>query len=231
MITTKPIKVIEELDTMAMNVIKGEITPMQICSLSIIDQWAVLSFVNIYSICINGTLSRKSCQELKNKILGQYEYFKTRLAYIEVLYYISKKAITKTSSKSCDIVKALNNNDFENALVLSLECLDVLENGNVYIKMYEKAVKDRDFKKNAFAVANEKIDEYINKYGPDVPYARLIERFYAVTDNDGIAEMFTHLDPDKFRALSEENMPDKSDEPRELRSIAEKLKAMYGVRN
>lgn len=221
-------KAIKDLESIAMDVINGEVEPLTIPSLSIIDQWAVFSFVDIYSICINGTISRDSCVKLKEKILLQYEYFKTRLAYIEVLYYISKKAITSTSGKSCEIIKSLNSGDFLNALKLSLECLDYFENGNIYVKMFEKAVTDKDFKKNAFAAANEEIDELISKHGQDVPYARLIERFYAVANENGIVEMFKQLDPDKFRAMAEEHTPEKTDDIKTLKSIAEKLKAMYG---
>lgn len=222
-------RTIKALDNLAMAYIHGEVNTETIFSLCVIDQWAVRSLADIYSMCLFGIQSRDCCKKQKKGVLQQYDMFKTRFAYIEVLYYKLVETVRVTSGKSCEITKALQKCDFMSALKNSLECLDAFQNGNVYMKVFESAVSDEDFKKTALKVAESQVDTLMNAYGPDVPYAKMIERFYAAADEDGMTEIFKYLDPDKYNPLVDE-MPEKSDDEKLKRSVADNMKALYGVK-
>lgn len=221
-------KTITELEKLAMDIINGEIEPIVICSLNIFDQWAVNALANVYSMCLLGIQSRKSCIAEKRAILHQYEYFKTRISSLEALNLKHIETVT-TSSESCNITKALQKGDLLSALKSALICLDAYQSGNIYMKAFEKAVSDSDFKSKALKASQQQIDELMKLYGNDIPYARLIERLYAVADKDRLTKLFAQLDPEKFAAMAEE-MPYKTEDEKTIKIISNSIKALYGVK-
>ena len=222
-------KTITELDKLAMALINGEIEPMAIFSLNIFDQWAVRALADVYSMCLQGIQSRKTCIAEKQAILHQYEYFKTRMSFLEALNSKHIDTVTKTSSESCNITKALQNGDILSALKSALICLDSYQSGNIYMKAFEKAVSDPEFKSKALKASNQQIDELMSLYGNDIPYARLIERLFVVADKDRLTKLFAQLDPEKFSAKAEE-MPYKTEDEKSLKIISSSIRNLYGVK-
>ena len=222
-------KTITELDKLAMAIINGEIEPMVIFSLNIFDQWAVRALADVYSMCLLGVQSRKTCIAEKRAILHQYEYYKTRISSLEALNLKHIETVTTTSSESCNITKALQKGDLLSALKSALICLDAYQSGNVYMKAFERAVSDPDFKSKALKASQQQIDELMSLYGNDVPYARMIERLFAVADKDRLTKLFAQLDPEKFSAMAEE-MPYKTEDEKSIKIISNSIKALYGVK-
>lgn len=215
-----------DLDRIAMAVIHGEVESETVWSLCYLDQLTVLSLINIYSICLNGFMSRKTCKKMKLKIFKEHDLLKSRLGWDEVHYQENIEMTRKLSSKKCEVSKALQNGEFWAALESALECLDAMHSGNVYMQLFEEACRDKKTKAKALNVAKSKIDELYAKYGNDVPYAKMIESFYAAADRDDITEVFKYLNPDKYEPLCE-IMEVKTDDEKVKKEIAARIYNLY----
>ncbi len=208
-----------------MDYIHGNIEPVTIFSLCEIDQLIVLGLINIYSSCINGLMSRESCKEMKLKIISQHDLLKSRLVWNETLYRKFIKSVKNTSGKSCEMAKTLKSGDVLETLKLALEILDAFQTGNIYMQIFNKMFTDKDFKKNALTAAKDQIDALYEKYGNEIPYAKMIERFYSAASEDKITEIFKQLDPDRYIVMAE-NVPNKSDI--DGKELTQRLIALYG---
>ena len=217
---------IKILDEIAMDYIKGKIEPISIFSLNIIDQLIVLGFINIYVNCMNGIISRESCKEMKLKIMMQYELIKSRFIWLEKIYRNFVEIRRDTSGKTCDMAASLKSGDFFETLKLALEIIDKNHGRNIYIHMFNAAYNDKDFKKKALQEGNKQIDELLSKYGNEVPYSKMIERFYSAACEDDIMDVFKQLDPDRYIPLSN-NIPEKSEEETN-KKISNRLNVLYG---
>lgn len=220
------VETIEELDQMARDFINGEVEPLEISGLSIFDMWAVLTLASAYSLTKIGTISPRACAGFKYHILGHYEEFKTRTIFFEKIYSNWIKRTHDYSAKRTELTKALaaDEVDCEQVLVLSMEIIDLLTKEDIYLKLFQRKCDDKMFKAHSMQAAAKHIDEYIEKLGDNVPYAKLLERFYAATCEDGIAEIFKELDVDGFRDKARRAIPVKKDK---LKGIADSMEKMY----
>lgn len=217
---------IDDLDQKARDFINGEVEPLKISGLNIFDMWAVLTLASSYSLAKIGTISRKACSGFKYHILSFYEKFKTRMVFLEKFFSDWVKRMRKYSAKRTELTKALTADevDCEQVIVLSMEIIDLLTKEDIYLKLFQQKQKDRMFKAHSMQAAAKHIDEYIEKLGDDVPYAKLLERFYAATCEDGIAEIFKELDVDGLRDKARRAIPVKKDN---LKGIADAMEKMY----
>lgn len=218
---------IDELDQKARDFINGEVEPLKISGLNIFDMWAVLTLASSYSLAKIGTISREACAGFKYHILSYYEKFKTRTMFFEKMYDDWVDRTHKYSAKRTELTKALaaDEVDCEQVLVLSMEIIDLLTKEDIYLKLFQRKCDDKMFKAHSMQAAAKHIDEYIEKLGDNVPYAKLLERFYAATCEDGIAEIFKELDVDGFRDKARRAIPVKKND---YKDIAKSIYQMYG---
>lgn len=219
---------IQEIEAYAKRVIDGEVEAMEIAGLHELDMWAVLTLAHIYSLVKLGTLSGKSGAKLEFKVLNRLEFFKTRIAFHEKIYERQTENNRDFSTKSTELVKAMRENkSIGECFVLMARLLDLITHADIYFAFAQKLCADQDGSKNAINTACADIDTYIEQFGTDIPYARLIERFYSATVGDGIAKMFEEFDPDNLmkRARSGQlQMPVKDGNGKQS---AEALKQIY----
>lgn len=218
---------IDDLDQKARDFINGEVEPLKISGLNIFDMWAVLTLASSYSLAKIGTISRKACAGFKYYILSFYEKFKTRTMFFEKMYDDWVDRTHKYSAKRTELTKALaaDEVDCEQVLVLSMEIIDLLTKEDIYLKLFQRKCDDKMFKAHSMQAAAKHIDEYIEKLGDNVPYAKLLERFYAATCEDGIAEIFKELDVDGLRDKARRAIPVKKND---YKDIAKSIYQMYG---
>lgn len=217
---------IDDLDQKARDFINGEVEPLEISGMSIFDMWAVLTLASSYSLAKIGTISQKACAGFKYHILSHYEKFKTRTLFFEKMYDDWIKRTRNYSAKRTELTKALTADAFdcEQVLTLSMEIIDLITKEDIYLKLFQRKCDDKMFKAHSMQAAAKHIDEYIEKLGDNVPYAKLLERFYAATCEDGIAEIFKELDVDGFRDKARRAIPVKKDK---LKGIADSMEKMY----
>lgn len=221
-------KTIKALDDFAMSYIKGEIEPVVIWSLNPVDQITVLSFINIYSSCLQGFMSRESCKAAKLKIMSQHELLSNRISWSETIYcaYISK--VKDAGTKTCDMVKAIKANEPLKALQYAVEALDIYQGGNIYLQMFYAACNDSEFKSKALNEGKEYVEKLSERYDSEILYARMIERFYAAADEDGMAEVFKYLDSDRYVPLAEDLKEiDKIDDEKVRKKILDRIGVLY----
>ena len=66
------------------------------------------------------------------------------------------------------------------------------------------------------------------RYDSEIPYARMIERFYAAADEDGMAEVFKYLDSDRYVPLAEDLKEiDKIDDEKVRKKILDRIGVLY----
>lgn len=220
---------IDELDQMARDFINGEVEPMKIHGLNIFDMWAVLTLAATYSLTKMGTISPNLCASFKYHILSHYEKFKTRTLFFEKMYSDWVKRTRDYSSKRTELTKSLTADkvDVEKVLVLSMSIIDLLTKEDIYLKLFQRKCNDKMFKAHTMQAAEKHIDEFFDLFGNEVPYAKLLERFYAATTEDKISDLFIQLDPEKFRDKARRAIPVKKDE---YKDIKQSFKKMYEVR-
>ena len=218
---------INELEQMARDFIDGKVEPEKIFSLQIFDLWAALTLCAVYSSTRIGLISQKMCMKMKFNIFNQYEWFRTRTAFFEANYDIWVNQTRDYSCARTELTKALSDKDcsINDINVIALGLIDSLTKENIYLKLYERRMNDKDFQKNAIKAGSENIDSYIAKFGNEIPYAKLLERFYAATVEDNVAELFCQLDPEKFRDYARKSIPVKKDD---CKGIAVSLEKLFG---
>lgn len=219
---------IEELDQLARNFINGEVEPLEISGLNIFDMWAVLTLAAAYSCTKIGTMSPKLCANIKYNILSHYEMFRTRTIFFEKMY---DDWITRTreySTKRTELVKLIKSEDADvtQILAVALRIIDLLTKEDIYLKFFELRQNDKMFKAHALRSANKNIDYLMSKFGEDVPYARLLERFYTATCDDKIADLFEQLDSDHLRDKARRGIPVKK-EPDECKAVARSIEKEF----
>lgn len=222
-------EIIENLDQLARDFINGEVEPLKIHGLNIFDMWAVLTLASTYSLAKIGTVSRVECATLKYHILSHYEMFRTRTVFFEKMYSDWVQRTRDYSSKRTELTKALTADeiDIEKILVLSMSIIDLLTKEDIYLKLFQRKCDDKMFKAHSMQAAEKHIDEFFELLGNDVPYAKLLERFYSATVEDKIADLFKQLDPETFRDKARRGIPLKKDE---LKDIAVSMETMYAGR-
>lgn len=224
-------KTIKVLDDIAMSYIKGEIEPVTIWSLSPIDQITVLSFINIYSSCLQGFMSRDSCKAAKQKIMSQHELLSSRISWSETIYLKFIRIVKDADTKTCEMVKAIKANEPLKALQYAVEALDIYQGGNVYLQMFCAACNDSEFKSKALNEGKEYVEKLGDRYDSEIPYAKIIERFYAAADEDGMAEVFKFLDPDRYTPLADDIKEiDKIDDEKVRNKLLSRICELYGIK-
>lgn len=217
---------IDELDQMSRDFINGEVEPLKVRGLSLFDRWAVLTLASAYSLTKMGTISPSACAVFKYDILREYELFKTRAGFHEIMFTEHINRMRDYSVKRTELTKLLASGDADviEMFVLSLQIIDLLTHEDIYLKLFQQKCNDKMFKAHALRTAANHIDEYREQFGEDIPYAKLLERFYAATCEDGIADLFYELDVEGFRDKARRAIPVKKDD---YKDIAKAMRKMY----
>lgn len=224
-------KTIKALDDISMSYIHGEIEPEVIWSLCPVDQITVLSFINIYSSCLQGFMSRESCKAAKLRIMSQHELLSSRISWSETIYLKFIKIVKEAGTKTCDMVKAIKANEPLKALQYAVEALDIYQGGNIYLQMFFAACNDSEFKSKALNEGKEYIEKLGERYDSEIPYAKMIERFYAAADEDGMSEVFKFLDSDRYVPLADDiQYIDKIDDEKVRNKMLKRICELYGVK-
>lgn len=224
-------KTIKALDDIAMSYIHGEIEPVVIWSLCPVDQITVLSFINIYSSCLQGFMSRESCKAAKLRIMSQHELLSSRISWSETIYLKFIKIVKEAGTKTCDMVKAIKANEPVKALQYAVEALDIYQGGNIYLQMFSAACNDSGFKSKALNEGKEYVEKLGERYDSEIPYAKMIERFYAAADEDGMAEVFKFLDSDRYVPLADDiQYIEIIDDEKVRNKMLKRICELYGVK-
>lgn len=222
---------IKLLDDIAMSYIKGEIEPVTIWSLCPIDQISVLSFINIYSSCLQGFMSRDSCKAAKLKIMSQHELLSSRISWSETIYCAYIGEVKEAGTKTCDMVKAIKANEPLKALQYAIEALDIYQGGNIYLQMFFAACNDSEFKSRALNEGKEYVERLGERYDSEIPYSRMIEKFYSAADEDGMTEVYKYLDSDRYIPLADDLKEiDKINDENVRNKILKRICELYGVK-
>lgn len=220
-------RTINELDSLARDFIDGEVNAKKLYGLEVFDLWAVTTLGALYSCTKVGTISQELCVKLKYVILHRYEMFKTRTVFMERIHdrYIENTA--RYCEMKCELARELRSErpDFIKLLGSALMIIDALTREDVYLKMFERRLADGDFKSHALKTACANMKSYEQMFGT-IPYAKLLERFYAQTCEDGTAEIFKQLETDGFRKKACTAVPRKEEE--KAGTVADNLYEMYG---
>lgn len=190
---------IDDIEQMARECIDGSIDAKHVWGLPIFDMWAVLTLGALYSCTKLGMIGAKDCAKMKYVVLNRYEMFKTRTVFFEKMYENWIDRTKRFSGKTSELAKLINSGEELNAADVAasaLELVDLLTHDDVYLNMFHRRMEDVMFMPHVMQGANRQIDSLMDKFGEKVPYAKLIERFYAATNEDGMAKLFEQLDPD-----------------------------------
>lgn len=221
-------KTIKALDDFAMSYIKGEIEPVTIWSLCPVDQITVLAFINIYSSCLQGFMSRDSCKAAKQKIMSQHELLSSRISWSETIYLKFIRIVKDAGTKTCEMVKAIKANEPVKVLQYAVEALDIYQGGNIYLQMFYAACNDSDFKSKALNEGKEYVEKLGERYDSEIPYAKMIERFYSAADEDGMTDVFKYLDSDRYIPLADDLKEiDKIDDEKVRKKILDRIGILY----
>lgn len=221
-------KTIKALDDIAMSYIHGEIEPVVIWSLCPVDQITVLAFINIYSSCLQGFMSRESCKAAKLKIMSQHALLSSRISWSETIYCAYIGEVKEAGTKTCEMVKAIKANEPLKALQYAIEALDIYQGGNIYLQMFFAACNDAEFKSKALNEGKEYVERLGERYDSEIPYARMIERFYSAADEDGMTEVFKYLDSDRYVPLADDLKEiDKIDDEKVRKKILDRIGILY----
>ena len=190
---------IQEIEDFSKRVIDGDVDPLELAGLHELDMWAVLSIAHIYSLVKLGTMSQKNGAKLVFKVLNRMEFFKTRIYFHEKIYSRQVEATKLYSDQRTELVKAMRENkSIGECFVIMARLLDLLTHEDIYFIFAQKLCKDQEGSKKPLNTACANVDKYIEQFGNDIPYARLLERFYSVTVKDGIAQVFKELDTENL---------------------------------
>ncbi|MGN1433241.1 MAG: hypothetical protein ACI4XI_06000 [Ruminococcus sp.] len=224
-------KTIKALDDISMSYIHGEIEPAVIWSLSPVDQITVLSFINIYSSCLQGFMSRESCKAAKLRIMSRHELLSSRISWSETIYLKFIRIVKEAGTKTCDMVKAIKANEPLKALQYAVEALDIYQGGNIYLQMFFAACNDSEFKSKVLNEGKEYVEKLGERYDSEIPYAKMIERFYSAADEDGMSEVFKFLDSDKYVPLADDiQYIEKIDDEKVRNKMLKRICELYGVK-
>ena len=175
---------IDDIEQMARECIDGSIDAKHVWGLPIFDMWAVLTLGALYSCTKLGMIGAKDCAKMKYVVLNRYEMFKTRTVFFEKMYENWIDRTKRFSGKTSELAKLINSGEELNAADVAasaLELVDLLTHDDVYLNMFHRRMEDVMFMPHVMQ---------------GLPYAKLIERFYAATNEDGMAKLFEQLDPD-----------------------------------
>lgn len=195
---------IEELDKLAMSFIKGEIEPKVIESLCPIDRVTALSLISAYSICINGLMSREACKQVKLKIISSHALISSQIVWMKAIYSKHIEYVKRTSTLFSDMLLKIKSGDGIGAVAAACKIADAECDNDVYTEAFRKACSDENFKEQALREGAKQVDRLQEEYGNDIPYAKMIERFYAAASGDGLMEAFKYFDEDNYRPLAED---------------------------
>ncbi len=218
----------DELEALARSYIDGEVNRVGLFGLPIFDMWYVLTLAGVYSCTKVGTISERECVRFKYKVAADYKHYMTVTDHIQAAYDTWVENTAKYSSVSCEVSRELAKDKPDAVKFIGGLCvlLDVLTKENVWHKLFVKRIEDEDFKKSCIDAVMEHGEEWREKFKNirDEDYVVLLEKFYAATDENGMAKRFAALDEDRIKkaVLS---VPVKDDD---TRGIARGIRQMYG---
>ena len=221
---------IDELDEMARRYLDGDVNRLEVLSLALFDIFYVMTMASVYSCAKVGTISAKECVKMRYRVALQYRQFSTLMLFWELQHDSWIKNTKKYSGKSCELTRELAKDkpDAEKFMGGMCELLDLMTGDNVLHKMFVNRIENEDFKKSCRLAVVEHGDEWRQKFEKirDEDYLILLERFFAATNENGMAEAFALLDPDKLRDDAHRQVPVKSDN---VRGVAIGIEKMYGL--
>lgn len=203
----------DELEEKAKKFINGEIEPLEIVSLPVIERLYTLECANTYSLCMIGTLSSKSTAACKKAYINESKNLQSEILYVYKIWDQWVQRTKKFSGITCELAKALQSNDYDkdDVLELSLHIIDLLTKDDIFVKLYHQKLQDKNFKSHAIKTGAKEVDNYIEKWGNKIPYAQLLEKFYDCMCSDKIGKVWEQLDPDTFEKRAR-HVPIKSDD-------------------
>lgn len=218
---------IEKLEQLARDYIDGKIVRGEINSLGLFPRWYVLTLANIYSCTKIGTMSQKECVRFKYQVAVDYKRFAVEAAYAEMNYRLWLENTKKYSGKSCEVTRELNKEQPDAYSFISglCELLDLMTHENVLLKMFQKKYEDEGFKKACHLAVVEHGDEWRERYRNihDEDYLVLLDKFFAATNENGMAEQFASLNDDTIRKTAR-RVPVKDDDSR---GVARSFRELY----
>lgn len=224
-------KLIDRLNALAMKIINGKAEPMKIESLPLFQQVAALGLTNIYGLTIQGFMSRETCKRIKFNILSNLRTIETRWVFVRKIHDNWVKRNRDFSARSCELTRALaEKTDAEKVLKLAMQLLDDMTREDIYQKMFCRAMEDKDFKRKVHAIGRENVDRWMQRFGSEVPYLELLDKFYAAVVNDGIAEIMQDLDNDILLPHAEKDIPEKTESVQQLKGLGESLERLYATK-
>lgn len=219
---------IDELDALARRYIDGNATRMEIFELPLFDMWYVLTMASAYSCTLIGTISQKECVKLRYRVASDYKLFFTRLSFDRIEHDNWITATRKYSWKQSELTRELRKDEPDAVFFIRGLCImiDLLTREHVLHKLLVKRLEDENFLKACQKAVLEHADEWRERFDHirDEDYMILLERFYAATDESGLASAFAALDADKLRDDARRHIPIKQDD---TRSVATGIVRVY----
>lgn len=187
------LKNIEELEAIAVKVIDGDIEPLEIDSLSFIDEMFVMSLANVYSLVKVGTMSQKSGAKFKYKFLQRYSALMVKLFFQEKIYIEQTERRKTASKKLCELASELKKSEYTtDTLAQALKVIDLLTADDVYFNLMQYS------KSEVLQTANANIDTYIKQFGNQIPFAMQIEKFFSSVNEDNLKDLWVQLRGEDF---------------------------------
>lgn len=221
---------IDELDAMARAYLDGDVNRLDVLGLSLFDMFYVMTLASVFSCARVGTISGRECVKMRYHVAMQYRQLTTLQIFWEMQHEQWIENTKKYSGKSCELTREIAKDEPDAVKFIGglCELLDLLTGENVLHKLFVKRIEDEDFKKSCQIAVVERGDEWRGKFEKirDEDYMIMLERFYAATDENGMAQVFASLEPDELRNKVRQ-APVKNDD---TRTVAEGIRKMYGER-
>ena len=225
-------KTIDALDAMARRYIDGTVTRTEIFELPLFDMWYVLTMASAYSCTLVGTISQRECVKLRYKVASDYKLFFTRLSFDTIEHDNWITATKKYSLKESELTRELKKDEPDAVFFISglCELIDLLTREHVLHKLLVKRLQDENFLKACQTAVLEHGDEWCERFEHirDEDYMILLERFYAATDESGLATAFAALGADKLRDDARRQIPIKQDD---TSGVADGIVRVYDERS
>jgi hypothetical protein len=189
-----------ELDKLAVGFIDGAFSLDDYKSLSTLNQFMVLSMSGLYACAKIGLCSGKKVAENKYKLINEYKLFATNLMWIGVEHSQWVKRTKETSSKLCELAKAINNKD-TNAFSLALQIIDLLTQDDVYNQLLFNQENTENFQAECMQTLIKNETYFFETFG-DIPFVDLLTKFFNSVKENNLDEIFKELDADNIRKFA-----------------------------
>lgn len=221
---------IEELDEMARMYIDGNLERMDVLKLNLFEMWYVLTMASVYSCTKIGTVSQTECVKMRYRVALEFRQYETLLLYWEMQHDAWIEETKKYSVKASELTRELAKDEPDAVAFIGVLCslIDILTKDNVLHKLFMARLTDDEFKRRCHLAVVDHGDEWRAKFENirDEDYLNLLDRFFAATDQNGMAQAFASLDADKLRDDARRQIPVKNDDSR---GVAAGIRKIYGT--